>query len=352
MTTTSGTFNFGSPLSEQLITDAFERIGILPDLLTSQNINSAQRSINLILSEWINRGLNLWTVKQGMLSLSPNQYAYALPTGTSDVLEANIRTVNRQLGGTPFSSAGGIAQNAFDGNAATACTQTSSNGYISYNYGNGAQKVITVVGVQSNATLNYTLLFETSTDNASWTTVATIPEQSYPVGVNIWFSVPLSTAAQYFRVRETGGATLNVQELYFDTVSSDIPISRISRSEWITYPNKAQTGQPSSFYVDRQINPILNLWLTPTAQYNILFYTRIQMIQDIGALTNMADIPQRFLEALCSELATKLAIKYKPERIDILRREADSSFDKAAREDSERVPLRIYGDYSGGWTYQ
>ncbi len=351
MATTSGTFNFGSTISEQLIVDAYERIGILPDLITAQNIQTAIRSANLLLSEWINKGLNQWTVKQEMLTLVPNQSSYLLPVATSAVLEANVRQVNRQLGGEPYSSAGGNAGYAFDGNPQTACIQTAPNGYISYNYGTGAQQSINVVGIQSNVQTTYTLVFETSNDNVNWSPAASIPAQIFPQGVNVWFSVPVPSATQYFRVRETGGSTLNVQELYFDTIQYDIPITAISRAEYFAIPNKSQVGKPSSYYLDRQNNPILYLWLTPNASYNNISYTRVRMMEDIGSMNYIPDVPQRFFEALSAGLAFKLAIKYKPERVDLLKREYDISFNLAAAEDTERVPLRIYGDYMGGWTY-
>lgn len=347
---TSGTYNFGSTISEQFIIDAYERCGILPDIITVEQIQSAQRSINLLLSEWINRGLNLWTVKQSMLNLIANQNAYTLPTATSDVLEATIRTSTRNLGGTAFSSAGGNASNAFDNNPNTACTQTAPNGYISYNWGTNVQYAINMVGIQSNATLTYTLVCEYSNDGATWFQVLAIPAQTYTIGINAWFVVPVPTLGQYFRVRETGGATLNIQELYFNTSLQDTVVTRLSRAEYIALPIKNQTGRPTSFYVDRQNNPVIYLWPTPTSQYNNLFYTRVEQIQDIGQMTNMADIPQRFYEALTAGAAVKLAIKYMPTRLEMLRQEYEMAFNLAAREDSERVPLRIYGDYTQGWT--
>lgn len=351
---TSNTYNFGTSQSDQLIADAFERAGIRPDVVTGLQVQSAQRSINFILSEWINRGLNLWTVTQSMLNLVPNQSAYQLPIPTSDVLEATIRTSQRQLGGNPFSSSG-VAANAFDGNPNTACTQNAPNGWIAYNYGPCIQYAIAMVGIQSNATLTYTLNCEYSNDNINWFTVLSIPAQEFAIGSNTWFVVPVPIFGQYFRIIETGGATLNIQELYFNTTLLDIPISRISREEYIDIPNKSQTGRPTSFWVDRQINPNIYIWPTPIQPYNNLFYTRVRMLQDIGTLINMAEIPQRFFDALTCGLAVRLAVKYNPQekdRLMVLKEEYKDAFDMAAREDTESVPLRIFGDYESGWTTQ
>lgn len=354
---TAGTFLFGETQSDQIIVDAFERIGILPDEITAQQIQSAQRSTNLLLSEWISRGLNLWTVKKGMLGLIPNQSTYYLPDATSDVLNANIRTSVRLLGGAPFSSNGGIAANAFDANPATACTQNAPNGYISYSYGNGVQQQIQMVGVQSNSETFYNLIFEYSPNNIDWYESYTPPAQLYMIGELVWFVIPAPLLSQAYRVRETGGAILNIQELFFNFALQDTQMTRLSFSEYDSLPQKNQVGRPTSFYIDRQLNPIITLWPTPIAPYNNVYYRRTEMIQDIGSLQNMADVPQRFFEPLCAGLALKLAVKYAAgdpsnwaSRLEFLKKSYDEVFDLAAREDSERTPLRIYGNYYEGWT--
>jgi hypothetical protein len=358
---TSGTYQFGSVPSEQLIVDAYERIGVLPDVMTAQQISTAQRTLNLLLSEWINRGLNLWTVKQEMLGLITNQSAYALPVATSDIQEASIRTSTRQLGGIASASSG-IAQNAFDGNSATACTQTAPNGNISYQWGTSI--AIQMVGIQSNTLLSYTLVVESSNDGAIWTQALSIAQQSYPVGQIIWSVIPAPSLALYWRVRETGGATLDIQEIYFNTLVNDIPVTRISRSEYMAIPNKNQSGRPSSFFVDRQINPVVYLWPTPSVLYTTLFYTRVRELQDVGAMLDNAEIPQRFFEALVAGLAWKLAMKnlsmgnssgsyysaiLLTQKLTLLKEEYEGAFNRAAQEDTERVPLRIYGDSRQGW---
>lgn len=346
---TSGTHNFQSPQSEEIITDAYERIGILGDDLTAQKIQTAQRSINFILSSWINRGLNLWTVKEEMLAIYQNQNTYELPEATSDVLEVTLRTSNRNLGGTAFASTG-IAQNAFDNNPQTACTQTAPNGNIGYTW-TPTQYAIQMVGIQSNVNADYTLVFEYSNDNATWTSVRTLQTQSFPAGLIEWFVIQTPTLGSYFRIRETGGATLDIQELYFNTALNDTLVTRSSRYEYMSFPQKAQTGKPSSFYVKRLINPSIVLWPTPNSQFNNLFYTRVEMPQDIGAMTNTPDVPSRLLEPLTAALSYKLAYKEgKYDVAEVLKKDAIEEYIIAANEDRERVPTRIYGDYTQGWS--
>lgn len=359
---TSGTYNFQSPSNVELIEDAYERIGILPAVLVNRQIKRAIRTLNFILTDWMNKGLNLWTVQTGMISLVPNQVTYSMPPYTSDILEVVLRQSQRNLGGTAASSAGGIAGNAFDGNTATACTQNAPNGNISYSWGATAQYAIQLVGVQSNATLTYTLVFEYSTDNgASWVQAypannGTAVAQSFPVGNIQWFTIAVPTLGNAFRVRETGGATLNIQELYFDTQVQDTIMNAVSRSEYMSYPNKLTPGRPVLYYFDRQINPVINIYQNPYPGnlYNNIYFTYIQMLQDAGSLQNNIQVPPRFFEPLTAALAYYLHLKQpQPDeaRTGRLLNDYQTSFKSASEEDTPRnVPLRIYGDFLQGWT--
>lgn len=377
----SQTYNFGSPQSKELIEDAYERIGITPSQLTQQKINAAQRALNFILQQWVNNRNNLWTIRKGMIALNPNQNAYNLPPNAIDVKTVAIRQSNRNFGGVSFSSNGGNAGNAFDNNPATSCTQTSPNGYISYNWG-AATFAISMVGVQTAQTVDYQLALEWSLDNINWTTALTTPMQSYTQGVLTWFAIPVPTPAKAFRVRMLGsdsflswskivgptwsqvtgttwatwqGVTLNVEELYFNTQLYDTIVTRLSESEYTALPYKNQTGRPSSFYVDRQVNPIIYVWPSPTPPWNNLYFTYWDAIQDIGSMINNAEVPARFLEPLCSALAYSLAQKESinnpaiAQALPMLKGSADEAYKNAWSEDRERVPLRIYGDYMQGW---
>ena len=345
----SGTYNFANTESNALIDEAYRKIGIVPDLIVGEKLVSAQMSANLMLSEWMNRGLNLWTLQTGMISLFPNQNSYQLPSYVSKLQVVLIRTSARQNSGTAFSSAGGVAQNAFDGNPVTSCTQTNPNGYISFNYGINSLVKVQMVGIQSNSNTTYTLICEYSNDSINWTNALSIPAQSFTIGQNIWFVIPDPTPAQYFRVRETGGSTLNIQELYFNNTIQDVPMSEISHYEYWKLPFKNQLGRPTSFYLDRQRSPIIRIWPTPTSEFNNLFYTYERMMQDIGQQINNVEIPQRFYNAFVDNLAVQLAIKYSPDKISYLSQISEKSFSLAANEDAQHVPIRIFGSYQSGW---
>lgn len=343
---TSGTYSFG-PGIDDVVTEAFERCGILGSEVSSVQFNSALFSLNMALVDFANNQLNLWSVDSGFLPLVAGQATYSLPQGTIDLLEVTLRTTTRLLSGTAFSSAGGTAAYAFDGDPATACTQTSANGYISYDWGAGVVNSVDMVGFTSNVARTYTLVFEGSNDNSTWETKLSVAATAYGAAETKYYAIPAATAYRYYRVRETGGATLDAVEVYFNQQVTDYLLSRLSRSEYISFPQKNEPGRPSAFYVNRIASPTVTFWQAPLAQYTMIYYTRISQPQDISGPTQTLPVPYRFFEALIASLAYRLAIKYAADRFDVLKRLYDEAFLMAIKEDRERVTLRIKPDLTG-----
>ena len=74
---TSGTNTFNLDV-DQVIEEAFERCGI--NSRSGYDLKSARRSLNIMLAEWANRGLNLWTIQKQEKTLATNTTAL---TGTN-----------------------------------------------------------------------------------------------------------------------------------------------------------------------------------------------------------------------------------------------------------------------------
>ncbi len=147
------------------------------------------------------------------------------------------------------------------------------------------------------------------------------------------------------RVRETAGATLNVQQVYFSIPDRSRILTPISREEWTSYPNKQVQATPSSFYLDRQITPKITLWPTPDNSYQTIVFNQEIQIMDVTALNQNIFIPQRFMKACRFDLAADLSLKFSPDRAPVLKSLADEAYMSAAREDEEKVPLRIQPNY-------
>lgn len=97
----SETYTFNPDISE-IVEEAYERAGL--EMKTGYDIRTARRSLNILTLEWQNRGLNLWTIDEGMLSetsagaslttnyLVKGTSTYNLPTGTISLLDLVLRT--------------------------------------------------------------------------------------------------------------------------------------------------------------------------------------------------------------------------------------------------------------------
>ena len=81
----SGTYNFSMDIDE-VIQEASEMIG--GEQTLGNEPKSARRSINLLLQDWQNRGVMLWSIGTSTVSLTTSVTAYAFSSATVDVLEA------------------------------------------------------------------------------------------------------------------------------------------------------------------------------------------------------------------------------------------------------------------------
>jgi len=86
--TTSGSRDFNMDVGE-IIEEAYERCGI--EVRSGYDARTARRSLNLMFADWANRGLNLWTVKQGTQALTAGTATYTLDASYTDLLEVVVR---------------------------------------------------------------------------------------------------------------------------------------------------------------------------------------------------------------------------------------------------------------------
>ena len=88
---TSGTYNFSMDIDE-VIQEATEMIGGEPTL--GHEPKSARRSINLLLQDWQNRDIMLWTAETSIFTVSVSTTTYSLDSSSIDVLEAVVNRDN------------------------------------------------------------------------------------------------------------------------------------------------------------------------------------------------------------------------------------------------------------------
>jgi len=86
---TSGTSSFDLNIDD-IIEEAYERCGMRTN--SGRDLRSARRSLNLLFSEWGNRGVHLWKVSLNEVTLTAGTAQYAVNESVNDVLEAYIST--------------------------------------------------------------------------------------------------------------------------------------------------------------------------------------------------------------------------------------------------------------------
>ena len=90
----SGTYNFNLDI-DQVIQEATEMIGGEDTL--GHTPESARRSINLMLRDWQNRGILLWTTSTTAVTVASSVAEYSLSSSTINVMEATTRRDNTDI---------------------------------------------------------------------------------------------------------------------------------------------------------------------------------------------------------------------------------------------------------------
>jgi len=86
---TSGTTAFNLDIGD-ILEESYELCGL--EMRTGYDYKTAKRALNLVFLEWQNKGLNLWTLAQGTISVTAGTNTYALVSSAIDVVDAFIRT--------------------------------------------------------------------------------------------------------------------------------------------------------------------------------------------------------------------------------------------------------------------
>jgi len=222
---TSNTVAF-RPNIEEIITEAYERCGLDIQTRTGDQAISARRSLNLLFSEWANRGINYWAVSQNTLDLAAGTSEYNLPAGVLDFLDVVI-----------------------------------------YNSADATRK---------------------------------------------------------------------------DTI-----LNRVTIAEYNQIPNKTNTGKPNQYMIDRGrqtgSNNIYKIYVcqTPDIGTYKLNYWAMTQLDDVTLSNQDADIPYTWSECICAGLASKLSVKFAPDKFPLLNGLYNEAFSFASANDNDGVSLKL-----------
>ena len=305
MANTSGAVGFNLDLTE-LVEEAFERAG--SELRTGYDLRTARRSLNIMFADWANRGINLWTIETGSITLVPGQNTYPLPDDTIDLLEHLIRT---------------------DANSTS----------------NQADLTITRISVSTYATIPNKLTqarpiqvwiqrYNGQTSPISATLTTTITSTSDTIVLNDVTGLP---AAGFVKIDDE---IINYGYITQDTNAKSGTLFSCFRGQ----QNTIAVGHTAAATVYWQQVPAVTVWPTPdNSQAYTFVYWRLRRTQDAGGGVNIMDVPFRFIPCMAAGLSYYIAGKIPQgmERIEMLRAQYAEAWELAAYEDHEKAALRL-----------
>ena len=131
---------------------------------------------------------------------------------------------------------------------------------------------------------------------------------------------------------------------YRNSSNVDTPLTKINRSTYQALSNKSDTGTPTQYFVQRFIDKVqITLYLTPGSSQagDTINYYYVKRIQDAGDYTNQADVPYRFVPCMTAGLAYYLAMKFAPDRIQVLKMLYEDELNRALVEDGSSTSSYI-----------
>ena len=299
MAITSGSVAFNLDLSE-LVEEAFERCG--SELRTGYDLRTARRSLNLMFADWANRGVNMWTMEQGQITLVPGQNTYALPNDTVDLLEQVIRT-----------------------GANSQTTQADLN--------------ITRISVSTYATIPNKLT--QARPIQVW--IQRMNAQSSPTGLTLATTINASvteiTLSSTVGLPAAGFIKLDSEIINYGYIEGNT-LYNCARAQQDTTAASHTAG--AAVYWEQL--PAITVWPTPDSSTTYTFvYWRLRRTQDAGGGVNVMDVPFRFVPCMVAGLSYYMGMKI-PEamdRLQLLKQQYDEVWQLAADEDREKAAIRF-----------
>ena len=297
--TTTGSTLFNMDFTE-IAEEAWERAG--REMRSGYDLRTARRSMNLMTIEWQSKGINMWTMEQGIINLTPGLSTYALPTDTIDLLEHVIRTGSN-----------------------TASTQ--------------ADLTISRISVSTYATIPNKL--SQARPIQVWIqrlSGETNPTSSVLVGT-ITATDTTITLNTVVGLAGSGFIRLDAEDIYYTYVTGNT-LGGVFRGQ----NNTTAAGHTSGAAVYVPQLPAVTVWPAPdnTTPYQFVYW-RLRRVKDAGAGVETADMNFRFLPALVAGLAYHIAVKV-PEmmpRVEMLKQMYNETFEIAAGEDREKAAVRF-----------
>ena len=161
-------------------------------------------------------------------------------------------------------------------------------------------------------------------------------------GLNQWLIVKNNfTVTEGTNYVDLGTDVIDITSAVIQRDNTDFQLERISRSDFLYTPEKADKARPTQFFLERHITPRIYLYPTPENSTDVVYYYALTRMQDVGDYTNTMETVFRFLPCMTAGLAYYIAIKRAPDRVQLLKQIYDEEFDRAAFEDIDSVSSKF-----------
>lgn len=328
---TTGTVNTTSWDTRTVIDRAYGALGMTPQQITGEKIQIAQDLLGMSLADLVNTANPIWCLQKILVTLTEGQRDYVMPTGTSDVNRAFFRTVSNV---TPaaFTSSPSAYLIDFGLNASGANNDTSVGTWA-----------IDWSGIAVPVT------FQASEDNATWTNVYVSGMVDSSGSGTIWYDMTNNKAQRYWRVIPTvvvPANTLSISAARVYNTPNDIQMYRMNKDDYWNMTNKFFPGRPLQFYLQRDLQPFVQLWPQPNtlAAQNLMPVYRQRNIMDVGSLQQAVEVPTRWFYTVIFVLADALSYctpEAKPDKIQLVQAKAQQLLKSTWTEEVDKSPIKF-----------
>ena len=273
---TSGSTDFDRTRNE-IVTAALSLLGVYAagETPSSEDVADASVFLNMMVKAWNADGIHLWKQSEITLFCEASKNSYSLTT--SNCTASYVET-------------------ALSADAASSDT---------------ALMVDSISGISNGDYLGIVL----DDNTIHWTTVSGAPSGSTVTAATGLASAASSGNAVYayttkigkpLRIRNIRRKTMDGTEVFMGRNGDTV-----SRTEYMSYPNKTATGAPVQAYYDPRISTgTLFVWPSPDTDLHRIVFTGDLLLEDFDAIANTPDFPSEWLEAIVFNLAVRLGPTY------------------------------------------
>ena len=259
-----------------IIYDALWLINALGENETPSNemINRCSRVLNNMIKAWQADGLNLWTITEGIIFPIEGQVTYTIDGSTA----TSAMTYKAK---TTLISDAGAAAVTLIGDDTTGMTAADK---ITITLDDGTVHTTTISSVDSTTQLTISSGLASAAASGQYVVAYT---------------------STMLRPNEI----LSVR--WMNDSGRERPLFQLNKQQYYNIPNKLQTGTPTSFYYDPQMdNGIFHCWLAPSSSKGLFMVTHVREVDDFDAANDNPDFPVEWSEALTYGLAMRIGSAY------------------------------------------